>query len=145
MDNSFSQMATRQVSFLSSRVFSSLPQPITNTTPGYGYHGDFMMGWNEGFLQQAVDTCTNQSGEMYDCPLFTLQADSVSGSCQLPIPADLESENAQSPGDTLPGDVQIQSGPAYATHGHGSASPVATTSPAVPTLSYSAGASTNIA
>jgi hypothetical protein len=103
------------------------------------------MGWNEGFLQNAVDTCTSLSGEIYDCPLFTIQDDSVSSACQFPIPAALESENAEDPGSELPGNVQIQSGPAYATHGGNGGSPGGAHSAAVPTLSYSAGSSTNIA
>jgi hypothetical protein len=103
------------------------------------------MGWNEELLQNAVNTCTNLSGEIYDCPLFTIQDDSVSSACQFPIPADLESENAESPGTTLPGNVHIQSGPAYATYGSGGGSRAGATSAAVPTLPYSAGVSTDIA
>jgi hypothetical protein len=103
------------------------------------------MGWDEDLLQQAVDTCTNPSGEMYDCPVFTLQADSVSSACRFAIPDDLESDNAESPGTTLPGNVQVQSGPAPATYGGGGGSVGGATSAPVPTLSYSAGPSTNIA
>ncbi|KAH0122003.1 hypothetical protein KCU82_g22542, partial [Aureobasidium melanogenum] len=41
---------------------------------GYGYHGDFQMGWDSSdFLQSAVDTCTNASGQIQDCPLFDIQ------------------------------------------------------------------------
>lgn len=103
------------------------------------------MGWDENLLQNAVNTCTNPSGEMYDCPLFTIQDDSVSSACQFLMPAALESENAEDPGTELPGNVQIQSGPAYATYGGGGGSPGGATSAAVPTLPYSAGASTSIA
>jgi hypothetical protein len=89
-------------------------------------------GWEVPFLQNAVDTCTNLSGEMSDCPLFTLQDASVSDACQFPIPDNLKADNPMSPGTTLPGNVQVVSS--------GGVVPSA-----VPTLSYSAGASTDIA
>jgi len=54
----------------------------TGDTTGYGYHGDFMMGWNEGFLDEAVKTCTSDSGEIAACPLFTLQDDSKADQCK---------------------------------------------------------------
>jgi hypothetical protein len=132
-------MATRQVGVLPSRVHSALPRPIINSISGFGYHGDFINGWDVGFLQDAVNTCTNLSGEMSDCPLFTLQDASVSDSCQFPIPDNLKNDNPKSPGTTLPGDVPVIS---TGTAGPGT---VASTVAAVPTLSYSAGASTNIA
>jgi hypothetical protein len=114
------------------RALSPLRAPITNATLGFGYHGDFVTGWEVPFLQNAVDTCTNLSGEMSDCPLFTLQDASVSDACQFPIPDNLKADNPMSPGTTLPGNVQVVSS--------GGVVPSA-----VPTLSYSAGASTDIA
>jgi hypothetical protein len=55
----------------------------TGDTTGYGYHGDFMMGWDEDFLGQAVKQCTNPSGEISDCPLFTLQDDAKADQCKV--------------------------------------------------------------
>ena len=58
-----------------SRWYADRPQPfvLANGDPtGYGFHGDFVNGWDEKFLQSAVDTCTAASGLQEDCPLFNL-------------------------------------------------------------------------
>lgn len=39
-----------------------------------------MSGWDADFLQTAVDTCTNDSGLIQDCPVFDIDYDSA-GSC----------------------------------------------------------------
>lgn len=87
-------------------------------TTGYGFHGDFIMGWDEEFLQKAVDTCTNLSGKVSDCPLFTLQDTSAMESCNLTsVPAAVAQDAKQIKDlQQLPGNVPIQPGPAYA-HG----------------------------
>ncbi|KAF4618056.1 hypothetical protein G7Y89_g14992 [Cudoniella acicularis] len=126
---------------------------IANGDPtGYGFHGDFMMGWDETFLQNAVDTCTNLSGQIQDCPLFTIQDESTYSNCNFTVPEALVSENVVSGMTALPGNVPIMSGPAYAKGpAAGSTNTVSNiplppasstaipTSSAVPTLSYSAG------
>ncbi|TEY44679.1 hypothetical protein BOTCAL_0347g00100 [Botryotinia calthae] len=123
---------------------------ISNGDPtGYGYHGDFIMGWDEDFLQEAVDTCTNDSGEISDCAIFDIQDVSVYGSCNFTVPSALKDEDVVGPMATLPGNCPIQSGPGLATgmagtYGTSSAkgsSAITTTSSAavVPTLSFSAG------
>lgn len=131
---------------------------IANGDPtGYGYHGDFIMGWDETFLQEAVDTCTNLSGQIEDCALFDIQDESVYGSCNFTVPAALENENVVGPISSLPGSCAIQSGPAPATSmaaatgsaqtsaaktssATGSSATTTTSSYAVvPTLSHSAG------
>ncbi|KAI9647742.1 hypothetical protein NHQ30_004128 [Ciborinia camelliae] len=131
---------------------------ISNGDPtGYGYHGDFMMGWEETFLQEAVSTCTNLSGKISDCPLFNIQDESIYGSCNFTMPAALESDDVVGPMAELPGNCPIQSGPQAATtmpaaSGTGessstSTSPTSSTSAAtttstsavVPSLAYSAG------
>jgi hypothetical protein len=103
------------------------------------------MGWDEGFLQSAVQQCTNLSGRIEDCPIFTLQDPSVYSNCKFPMPADQQSENLRGPLDTLPGNVKIQSGPAYAKGGSGDTSvapaAAAATSAVAPILSYSPGSS----
>ncbi|KAL9114392.1 MAG: hypothetical protein Q9227_001473 [Pyrenula ochraceoflavens] len=38
---------------------------------GYGFHGDFINGWDVTHLQSAIDTCTSDSGRVEDCPVFT--------------------------------------------------------------------------
>jgi len=116
---------------------------LSNGDPtGYGYHGDFINGWEEEFLQQAVNTCTNPSGELSDCPLFTLQSQPQMAQCQIKLPSELKNENCKGPESALPGNVAIQSGPQLATHGSGSPAPTKSKpaytpyTPIVPTLSY---------
>ena len=83
-------------------------------TEGYGYHGDFYSGWNQSFLQEAIDTCDNSSGLVQDCEMFTLQDDSVSSSCFLEMPEDLRQEDYQGPLSILPGNVPVCTGPQLA-------------------------------
>lgn len=83
-------------------------------TEGFGYHGDFYSGWNQSFLQGAVDRCTNGSGLLEDCDMFTLQDDSVSTSCFLAMPQELRQEDYQGPMPALPGNVPIFTGPGLA-------------------------------
>jgi hypothetical protein len=97
------------------------------------------MGWDEAFLQDAVNTCTNPDGEIESCPLFDLQDPSVYGNCNFTMPAALINENVVDPVGSLPGNPPILSGPGYAmgaTAGETTATPIP-----VPTLSYSAGQS----
>lgn len=83
--------------------------------PGYGYHGDFINAWAPGVLQQAVDQCTNPSGDMRDCPVFSFHSDSESCALQNALPAQIISENVIGPMKGLPNGVPIQSGPEPAT------------------------------
>ncbi|KAI1258422.1 hypothetical protein F5Y18DRAFT_421401 [Xylariaceae sp. FL1019] len=83
---------------------------------GYGYHGDFMTGWDEDFLQEAIDTCTNESGELTDCGQFTsngpIQTEAEMQECKFDMPLLLQSEDdGGSDMKSLPGDVQVQNGP----------------------------------
>ncbi|KAK3945169.1 hypothetical protein QBC46DRAFT_134366 [Diplogelasinospora grovesii] len=107
---------------------------------GFGYHGDFIMGWDQAFLQNAVNTCTNMSGEIQDCPLFTILDQDTQRSCSMQaMPSALVNEQvAGTIGTTLPGNVAIQYGPGEATAAHPGPQ---TTTVAVPTVSYSPGAS----
>ena len=82
---------------------------------GYGYHGDFMAGWQPNHLQAAINTCTNPSGEVSDCPLFTLNSDDQMGQCTFPQPSQLDNQNAAGPMNGLPGGCTVQSGPEQAT------------------------------
>jgi hypothetical protein len=54
-------------------------------TLGYSYHGDFYMGWDRDLLQTAIDTCTNDSGRVEDCPAFEFYDGDETGSCRVPL------------------------------------------------------------
>lgn len=102
------------------------------------------MGWNETFLQDAVDQCTNLSGQIEDCALFDVQDASVYGNCNITLPSAIADENVVGPVSTLPGNPAIASGPGYASGaeaGAAGSTPAPTSAAAnpVPTLSHSAG------
>jgi hypothetical protein len=105
---------------------------------GYGYHGDFIMGWEETFLQSAVDTCTSLSGRIQDCPLFTIQTEAESQQCHIKVPSAIASEDVSGPLAGLPGGVNVNYGPGYVVAGGASASASVDPVP-IPTLSHSAG------
>ncbi|KAL2067524.1 hypothetical protein VTL71DRAFT_1949 [Oculimacula yallundae] len=120
---------------------------LANGDPtGYGYHGDFMMGWDEGFLQQAVNTCTNLSGKIEDCPLFDIQSQKAFSSCSLDLPAAIAKENVRKNLAAIPGNPVIAAGPGYAD-GATPGGPLPTNtggtigSVVAPTLSYTPGVS----
>ncbi|KAJ9651574.1 hypothetical protein H2198_009160 [Neophaeococcomyces mojaviensis] len=75
---------------------------------GYGFHGDFVMGWDKNLLQQAVDECTNDSGRVEDCPVFQLYPDSTAEGCKIASKID---EDIQGPFSQLPGCNPVQQGP----------------------------------
>lgn len=103
-------------------AFASMPgQFITaNGDPtGYGYHGDFIAGWDDGVLDAVLVTpnCTAPeptfviSGNQWDCPVFNLQSDDIATSCKIPIPDVLKDERTRGVVHALPGNIQIQYGP----------------------------------
>ncbi|KAJ5089095.1 hypothetical protein N7532_007779 [Penicillium argentinense] len=107
---------------------------LANGDPtGYGYHGDFMTGWEPGVLQEAVDKCTSLTGEVEMCSVFNLQSQTKQQQCLLEEPAALKYENTHLDTNGIPGNMPIQWGPEYATM----SMPMITTSavPAIPSLS----------
>ncbi|KAM0280472.1 hypothetical protein ACHAQH_004051 [Verticillium albo-atrum] len=74
---------------------------------GFGYHGDFMMGWDEKFLQQVIDTCTSDSGNILDCPLFDIVSEQKARECKMKLPDILAKEDCDGPMKALPGDMPI--------------------------------------
>lgn len=117
-----------------------------------------MEAWPTGFLQQAVDICTNPSGQVQDCPLFNLQSDSQAATCAFTPPAILANDNPAGPRQGLVGNIPIQAGPApasplvsgalvqptntAATASYLSALATSTAQTIVPTIQYSLSAST---
>lgn len=124
---------------------------------GYGYHGDFITGWDEDFLQEAVGECTNMSGLLTDCPLFNIQSEEDQRACSIEqMPAALLLENViggvADVLESLPGNVAIKYGPEPAnmdgdsddstTSSKSSASSASTTYSA-PSLTYAPASSTS--
>jgi hypothetical protein len=109
---------------------------LANGDPtGYGYHGDFMHGWEDGVLQQAIDTCTSDSGEVSACSVFDLQSETKQRECTFDMPSTLANEDVQMHADGLPGPMGIQWGPAYASMSMGSSSSSTSAISSVPTTS----------
>lgn len=81
---------------------------------GYGYHGDFLEGWEAGVLQQAIDTCTNLSGNQEDCPVFSFDDHPRECLLESPLPAVLSKENVCGPRQGLPNGIKVQGGPELA-------------------------------
>lgn len=69
---------------------------------GLGYHGDFLTGWDQQLLQSAINECTNLTGRVEDCPLFTIQTETVASMCHFQQPLSLSSEDYQGPEYRLP-------------------------------------------
>ncbi|KAI5297576.1 hypothetical protein KEM55_004506 [Ascosphaera atra] len=88
---------------------------LANGDPtGCGYHADFMEGWDDGVLQEAVDQCTNESGLIEDCKIFNLQDQATQQKCLVDIPDAIKNEDAFFAESGLPGGVPITDGPAPA-------------------------------
>lgn len=96
------------------------------------------MGWDSDFLQTAVDTCTNASGRIEDCPVFNVVDESEAESCEMTLPDALAKEDVEGPMSELPGGVQIT----Y-EDGAGESASASVTAPTStgsnPTLTYVAG------
>jgi hypothetical protein len=118
--------------------------PSLLTVLGYGYHADFMMGWNVDTLQAAVTDCTNDSGLTSDCPHFNnhLQSEDKQGQCKIQdMPHALAKDDCAGPAKGLCGNVPIQYGPEYANplkpgEAGKPAPPKISSAAPVPTLSY---------
>lgn len=81
---------------------------------GYGFHGDFFNGWDVDILQEAIDTCNDDSGLVSDCPVFDTITNSVAESqwCQIPAQVD---EDIKGPLAALPGCNPVTDGPGEAS------------------------------
>ncbi|GAO48344.1 hypothetical protein SAICODRAFT_31624 [Saitoella complicata NRRL Y-17804] len=75
---------------------------------GYGYHGDFINGWDNSVLQQAVDECTADSGLIEDCSVFDLYTNQETRTCSNAVQVDEQIDGELS---ALPGCNPVQYGP----------------------------------
>ncbi|RGP78004.1 glyoxal oxidase precursor [Fusarium longipes] len=100
-------------------------------TTGYGYHADFVMGWEEEFLQDAIKTCTSETGRIEDCPLFDVVSEEKAKTCEMKMPKALEHEDCKGPMKSLPGSNGDASGDVE--------KPDPTTLKPAPTLTYAPG------
>jgi hypothetical protein len=71
-----------------------------------------MTGWNSVFLQSAINTCTNPSGRIEDCPLFNVVDEATATSCKMKksLLQNLFGENVVGPMASLPGGVPVGGG-----------------------------------
>ncbi|KAH6893155.1 hypothetical protein B0T10DRAFT_559155 [Thelonectria olida] len=109
-------------------------------TTGYGYHADFIMGWDQDFLQTAVDTCTSETGRIEDCPVFNVVSEAKATSCEMTLPQALAKEDVDGPMSQLPGGVQITYDDGAGEIASSSITATATGS-GVPSLTYAPGQS----
>lgn len=84
----------------------------TGDPTGYGYHGDFVNGWDVDVLQKAVDGCNDDSGVVEDCQFFSFFDEKVQNDCHLQPRIDEQTSGWM---DKLPGCNAIQAGPGRAT------------------------------
>ncbi|KZW02975.1 hypothetical protein EXIGLDRAFT_636604 [Exidia glandulosa HHB12029] len=80
---------------------------------GFGYHGDFIMGWDVQTLQSAIIECNNQTpdtaaGRAEGCKYFDMQTSDAGRSCTVKAEVD---EVVTGVLDRLPGCNPIQDGP----------------------------------
>lgn len=79
---------------------------------GYGFHGDFVNGWDVDALAEAIKKCTDDSGNLSDCSVFDdLFSDEECQACQIPPEVD---EQITGNITSLPGCNPVTDGPAYA-------------------------------
>ncbi|KAK9420758.1 putative WSC domain-containing protein [Seiridium unicorne] len=84
---------------------------------GYGYHGDFLNGWDVETLQKAVTECTDNSGVIEKCGAFDLRTDDEMAACKV-LPR-VDEEVIDGVLAALPGCNPIQPGPEEAVYQHG--------------------------
>jgi len=87
----------------SARFLRALPHAVS----GSSYHGDFQNGWKVDILQQAIGSCTNSSGLVEDCSVFSLQSPDQAAQCILPPPAAIANESCLGPQPGLCGNITL--------------------------------------
>ena len=59
---------------------------------GFGFHGDFMNGWDDGVLQQVIDQCQGGLGMQEQCTPLTIKPDSEITGCKMETPEVIQNE-----------------------------------------------------
>ncbi|KAF2740116.1 WSC-domain-containing protein [Polyplosphaeria fusca] len=89
------------------------PFVFANGDPtGYGFHGDFVNGWDTNVLQNAIDNCNANNGDVSACSAVTMFSVDECNACKLPT---VVAENTDGWQRSLPGCNPVQNGPAYAS------------------------------
>ncbi|KAF8244032.1 WSC-domain-containing protein [Wilcoxina mikolae CBS 423.85] len=98
--------------FDSEWVGSQHPFVLSNGDPtGFGFHGDFVNGWDIPTLKKAIDTCNSPTGNIEACTVLDLYSNPQMDDC---IVAPSIAEQTSGWLEKLPGCNPIQSGPARA-------------------------------
>ncbi|TAQ84697.1 hypothetical protein B7494_g6971 [Chlorociboria aeruginascens] len=84
----------------------------TGDPTGFGYHGDFINGWDSATLQAAITDCNDPSGVVENCQHFAIKSTQYAQGCKVPVSVD---EPVFGNLTTLPGCNPIQNGPDDAT------------------------------
>ncbi|KAL6708576.1 hypothetical protein ACN47E_002557 [Coniothyrium glycines] len=75
---------------------------------GYGFHGDFLNGWDIAVLQRAIDLCGDGIARPEECPAVTMFTREQSSACKLPASV---TENVKGRLAKLPGCNPVTYGP----------------------------------
>jgi hypothetical protein len=97
-------------------LFKGLPGDFVfsnGDASGNGFHGDFVNGWEDGVLQQVIDSpvCTGfgSLGQAEECPLLKLKGEAECVACKMEIPEILQHEPYELV-NALPGNVKVVAG-----------------------------------
>ncbi|KAF6839010.1 wsc domain-containing protein [Colletotrichum plurivorum] len=103
------------------------PFVLSNGDPtGFGLHGDFLNGWDVDVLQTAILKCTDNSGNIEKCDVFSFFDDETRKGCRVPAKVD---EQVFGKLDALPGCNTVQPGPENAQSQGNCGAPTQTSQP----------------
>jgi hypothetical protein len=94
-------------------MFTLLFRNILINLTGYGFHGDFINGWNSNTLEAALDQCANDvtiQGQISLCPPLAV-SDTSQASFNCPEQSPRVAEKTHGMLDKLPGCITITEGP----------------------------------